>query len=135
MLRKAFLVFLAALLIPLGWQPSRAAAREREKATPQEVFDAMRDAFRPEKARGVHARYQFLIGGAQGGQWWIEVNDGKCKFGRGHLENPNVTLIARDKDWVALSNDQLSGVWASVTGRLKVRGDQTLARKLDEMFP
>jgi putative sterol carrier protein len=108
---------------------------ERPKATPQEVFDAMRAAFRPEKAREVHARYQFLIGGPQGGEWWIEINDGKDRFGRGRIENPNVTLIASDKDWVALSNDQLSGMWASLTGRLKIRGDRALARKLDEMFP
>jgi putative sterol carrier protein len=112
-----------------------AAPMERQKTTPQEVFDAMREVFQPERAKGVHARYLFLIGGSQGGDWWIEVNDGKFKMGRGLIENPNVTLVASDKDWVALSNDKLSGVWASLTGRLKVRGDQFLARKLDEMFP
>ena len=92
-------------------------------------------AFVVEKARGVHARYQFLIGGSRGGEWWIMVDDGKFNIGRGKIENPNVTLVASDKDWVALSNDKLSGVWATLTGRLKVRGDQMLARKLDEMFP
>jgi putative sterol carrier protein len=115
--------------------PFTASSTERDKSTPQEVFDAMRAAFRPEKAIGVHARYQFLISGARGGEWWIEVNDGRNKIGRGRIENPDVTLVTNDKDWVALSNGKLSGVWASLTGRLKVRGSQTLARKLDEMFP
>jgi putative sterol carrier protein len=112
-----------------------AASPEREKSTPQEVFDAMRAAFRPDKAIGVRARYQFLISGSHGGEWWIEVSDGKNRMGRGTIENPDVTLLAGEKDWVALSNGKLSGVWASLTGRLKVRGNQALARKLDEMFP
>ena len=115
--------------------PVAASSFERDKTTPQEVFDAMRVAFRPDKARGVHARYQFLVSGPHGGEWWIEVNDGRNKMGRGRIENPDVTLVASDRDWVAISNNKLSGIWASLTGRLKVRGSQTLARKLDEMFP
>lgn len=95
----------------------------------------MRDAFRPEKAAGIHARYQFRISGPEGGEWWIEVKEGKSRVSRGRIEDPNVTIAASDKDWVAISNDKLSGFWATLTGRLKIRGDQTLARKLDEMFP
>jgi putative sterol carrier protein len=112
-----------------------AESAGREKSTPEDVFDAMRGAFRPDKAAGVHARYQFLISGTRGGEWWIEVNDGKYRMGRGRIQNPEVTLLASDRDWVALSNDKLSGVWATLTGRLKVRGDQGLARKLDQVFP
>ena len=36
-----------------------------------------------------------------GGEWWIDVNDGKYKMGKGKIDNPNVTFIASDKDWVA----------------------------------
>ncbi len=106
-----------------------------EKVIPQDVFDAMRGSFQIEKARGVHARYEFELSGPHGGQWWIEVNDGKFRMGRGKIEQPNVTFLASDKDWVALSNGTLSGTWAALTGRLKVRGDQRLAKKLDEIFP
>ena len=108
---------------------------ESVSSRPQDVFDGMRTSFQVDKAKGVHARYQWELSGPNGGEWWIEVNDGKDKMGRGRIENPDVTLVASDKDWVALSNDKLSGVWASLTGRLKVHGSQSLARKLDEMFP
>ena len=56
-------------------------------------------------------------------------------MGKGKIANPNVTFLAKDKDWVAVSNGQLGGTWAYLTGRLKIRGDQALARKLGEMFP
>src|SRR5256714_13084026 len=102
---------------------------------PQGVFDAMRGSFQPAKAKGVHARYQWDLSGPYGGEWWIEVNDGTYKMGTGKIANPSVTFIAKDKDWVAICNDQLSGTWAYLTGRLKVRGDQGVARKLGEIFP
>ena len=105
------------------------------ESTPQEVFDAMRSSFQPAKAKGVHARYQWDLSGPHGGEWWIEVNDGTYKIGKGQIDHPNVTFRASDKDWVAICNDQLSGTWAYFTGRLKVRGDQAVARKLGEMFP
>jgi len=112
-----------------------SAAASHVDSTPQDVFDAMRGSFRPTKAQGVHARYQWELSGPNGGEWWIEVNDGSYKMGKGKIDHPNVTFIAKDKDWVAICHDQLSGTWAYVTGRLKVRGDQGIARKLGEMFP
>jgi putative sterol carrier protein len=119
----------------LGAILATSVAKGEDYSTPQQVFDAMRLSFQPEKSRGLHVAYQFEISGPHGGEWRIEVNDGKAKVERGRIENPSVTFLATDKDWVALSNGKLNGVWAVFSGRLKIRGDQNLARKLDEMFP
>jgi putative sterol carrier protein len=112
-----------------------ARAAEHIDSTPQEVFDSMRGSFQPTRAKGVHARYQWDLSGPQGGEWWIDVNDGTYKMGKGKIDNPSVTFVAKDKDWVAVSNHQMGGTWAYLTGRLKIRGDQGLARKLGEIFP
>ena len=112
-----------------------AAPPSRDDSTPQQIFDGMRGSFQPAKAKGVHARHQWDLSGPEGGQWWIDVEDGTYKMGKGKIPNPSVTFIAKDKDWVAICHDQLSGTWAYLTGRLKVRGDQAVARKLGEMFP
>ena len=106
-----------------------------DSSSPQQVFDSMRESFKADKAKGVHARYQWELSGPQGGQWWIDVNDGTYKMGKGKIDNPTVTFITSDKDWVAMSNGKLKGTWAYITGRLKVRGSQAVARKLDEIFP
>ena len=111
------------------------AAAGHNHSSPQEIFDAMRGSFQPAKAKGVHARYQWDLSGPNGGEWWIDVNDGTYKMGTGKIASPSVTFIAKDKDWVAICNDQISGTWAYLTGRLKVRGDQGVARKLGEIFP
>jgi len=125
-------IFLIAVAMYTGAAVSLA---DRVESTPQDGFDAMRGSFQPAKAKGVHARYQWDLSGPNGGQWWIEVNDGTYKMGKGQIDHPNVTFRASDKDWVAICHDQLSGMWAYMTGRLKVRGDQAVARKLGEIFP
>jgi putative sterol carrier protein len=132
--RYAFLL-ISVIGVTICLRPVTAAQSSNVDSTPQEVFDSMRSSFQPAKAKGVHARYQWDLSGSQGGQWWIDVDDGKYKMGKGKIDNPNVTFIAKDKDWVAICHDQLSGTWAYLTGRLKVRGDQGVARKLGEMFP
>src|SRR5215469_9681785 len=133
--RRRLFMTISAIVSLLCIQVANSASSEHVDSTPQEVFDSMRSSFQPAKAKGVHARYQWDLSGPQGGQWWIDVDDGKYKMGKGKIDNPNVTFIAKDKDWVAICHDQLSGTWAYLTGRLKVRGDQGVARKLGEMFP
>jgi alkyl sulfatase BDS1-like metallo-beta-lactamase superfamily hydrolase len=125
-------IFLVAIAMCTG---AAITLADRTESTPQEVFDGMRGSFQPAKAKGVHVRYQWDLSGPNGGEWWIEVNDGTYKLGKGKIPDPNVTFTAKDKDWVAICRDQLSGTWAYFTGRLRVRGDQTVARKLGEMFP
>jgi Putative sterol carrier protein len=133
--RRYFFMAISALASVICIGTIGAASSEHINSTPQEVFDSMRDSFQANKAKGVHARYQWDLSGPQGGQWWIDVDDGKYKMGKGKIDNPNVTFVAKDKDWVAVSNHQMGGTWAYLTGRLKIRGDQGVARKLGEMFP
>lgn len=128
-------LMIGAFALATGIGNASASSGEHMDSTPQEVFDSMRGSFQANKAEGVHARYQWDLSGPQGGQWWIDVDNGKYKMGKGRINNPSVTFVAKDKDWVAVSNHQMGGTWAYLTGRLKIRGDQGLARKLGEIFP
>jgi len=133
---RAYLRFAIAIIgVAISFVPGNAIPAGHVDSTPQEVFDSMRSSFQANKAKGVHARYQWDLTGPQGGEWWIDVNDGQYKMGKGKINNPSVTFVATDKDWVAVSNHQLGGTWAYLSGRLKIRGDQGLARKLGEIFP
>ena len=128
-------VILLAIASLVCVEEARAASPQPLYSTPQQVFDAMRGSFQADKAKGVHVRYEFDLTGAHGGQWSIEVNDGRFLMQKTSIANPDVTFVATDQDWVALANNTLPGWWAHVTGRLKIKGSQALARKLDELFP
>ena len=126
---------IATIITVIGLGAASAASQKPSTSTPQQVFDGMRQSFQAQKAKGVHARYQWELSGPNGGEWWIDVNDGTYKMGKGKIDNPSVTFITSDADWVAMSNGKLKGTWAFLTGRLKVRGSQAVARKLNEIFP
>src|SRR5438105_3060976 len=133
--RPVFFLTSALMFLSTGLATTNAASSEPRSSTPQQVFDGMRHSFRAEKAKGVNVRYQFELSGPNGGAWFIDVNDGKFKMARGRIDNPNVTFVTSDRDWVALSNGDLGGTWAFLSGRLKIRGDRGLAKKLGEIFP
>jgi len=135
MMKERTRVCLASAAIFLAVNLSVGNVAAADASTPQQVFDSMRESFKADKAKGVHARYQWELSGPNGGEWWIDVNDGTYKMGKGKIDDPSVTFITSDADWVAMSNGKLKGTWAFMTGRLKVRGSQAIARKLDEIFP
>src|SRR5437016_14553283 len=126
---------IAMISTAIGLGAASVASTESSSSTPQQVFDGMSQSFQAQKAKGVYARYHWELSGPNGGEWWIDVNDGTYKMGKGKIDNPSVTFITSDADWVAMSNGKLKGTWAFMTGRLKVRGSQAVARKLNEIFP
>ena len=126
---------IAAIVMAVCLGATSGTSNEPSNSTPQQVFDGMRQSFQANKAKGVHARYQWELSGPNGGEWWIDVKDGTYQMGKGKIDNPSVTFITSDADWVAMSNGKLKGTWAFMTGRLKVRGSQAVARKLNEIFP
>ena len=120
-----------ALASPCQAQPTS----RQQNSTPQQALDKRQNAFQADKAKGLHASYQWALSGPNGGDWWLIVNDGTYKTGRGKIHNPNVTFVASDKDWVAMSNKTLNVSWAYVTGRLKIQGSHGLVKELDKVFP
>ena len=134
--RNDAVVLLTLLCMAICFPRSQAAdSGDSSSKTPADVFAGMGKSFRADKAQGVHARYQFNISGPEGGNWWIIVTDGKCEMGKGTIDSPDVTMAVSDADWVAISNGKLGGTWAYMTSRLKISGSQSIARKLDDMFP
>jgi len=88
-----------------------------------------------QRETGVHASYQWELSGPNRGDWWLIVNDGTYKLGRGKIHNPSVTFVASDEDWVAMSNKTLNVSLAYLTGRLKIQGSHRLVKELDKIFP
>jgi putative sterol carrier protein len=134
--KSAFFNFTSvAMLVTLCAGTLYATPSSQQNVTPQQALDKRQDAFQADKAKGVHATYQWKLSGPNGGDWWLSVNDGTYKMGRGEIDKPNVTFAASDEDWVAMSNKTLKVQWAYLTGRLKIQGSHRLVKKLDEIFP
>ena len=135
MKNKRLYVLLAFAALALASPCQAQQTSTQQISTPQQALDKRQDAFQADKAKGVHASYQWELSGPNGGEWWLSVNDGTYKTGMGKIDNPNVTFVASDEDWVAMSNKTLKVPWAYLTGRLKIQGSHRLVKELDEIFP
>jgi len=103
----------------------------------QTVASAMQDMesrFKPDKAAGINATFQFDITGDGGGQWNAVVQDGQATFNEGTADDPTVTITAVADDWIRIVNGQLNPQMAFMTGKIKVKGDLGLATKLGTLF-
>ena len=88
----------------------------------------------PSKIAGMNATYQFDITGDNGGTWNVKIADGAASVNEGPAENPSITLTATDENWLAITSGKLNGQTAFLTGKLKIKGDMSLAMKLQSVF-
>lgn len=105
-----------------------------EVSTPKEFLDkVLPEKFDAAKAAGLTAVVQFKISGDDGGEWYLRIEDQKLEVNEGTADSAQITLVMKDKDYVALVNGKLSGQKAFMTGKLKFKGDMNLGMKLQRL--
>ncbi len=100
----------------------------------RELMDRMPAAFQPQKAGGVEAVIQYHLTGEESGDWVIRIEGGECKVERGTADDPTLTLTADSDDYIKVVTGQLNGMTAFAQGKLKLKGDISLAMKLQNFF-
>ena len=99
-----------------------------------QIFDAMPGAFNADKAAGMKAVYQWDITGDGGGKWNAAIADGAITVSEGENDSPNITITVAAQDWLDITNGKLDGQMAFMSGKLKVKGDMSLAMKMKTLF-
>jgi putative sterol carrier protein len=99
-----------------------------------DLMSKMPGAFIPEKAPGLEAAIQFKFTGAESGEWYAEIKDGKCATAQGTHPSPKMTLSADSSDYIKIFTGELDGMKAFMEGKIKLAGDLNLAMKLTQMF-
>jgi putative sterol carrier protein len=102
-----------------------------EAKTPQEFFERILPLrFKPEKAKGIDATIQVKVTGPQSGDWTVEIKDQKLILQKGNHPSSKLAIEVKDTDFLDIVNDKLSAQKAFFTGKIKFKGDITLALKL-----
>ena len=99
-----------------------------------EIMEVIKSKYNPEKMKGVTAVYQFELSGDGGGPFFIDVRDGEAEFGEGQNENPSITVAMDVNDFKQLMDGSLNAVTAFMAGKIKVKGDMSLAMKLQALL-
>jgi putative sterol carrier protein len=101
----------------------------------KEYFDTLPQRFQADGAKGVNAIFQFELSGSNGGTFAVSVDDAKLTISEGAHAAPSVTLKMSGDDFVKMSNGDLKGQMAFMTGKMKVSGNIPLAMKMQAIFP
>lgn len=104
--------------------------------TTSEVFADIQSRLQnhPEKLTGVNAVYRFDLTGEEAGSWTIKIRDGKAEVSQGAGDEPNTTMIASSTDWLQIASGRMDPTMAFMQGKLKVKGDMSLAMKLQGLI-
>ncbi|MCA9565046.1 MAG: SCP2 sterol-binding domain-containing protein [Myxococcales bacterium] len=101
----------------------------------KEYFDTLDKRFRPEGAAKVNAIFQFELAGDDGGTYHVTVNEGTMAVHDGPHENPTCTLKMKAPDYIKMTNGDMNGQMAYMTGKLKIKGSIPMAMKMKNIFP
>ncbi|HYC00043.1 MAG TPA: SCP2 sterol-binding domain-containing protein [Candidatus Limnocylindrales bacterium] len=107
-----------------------------EQATSaKQVFEVMPSRFNAAAAQGVNATYQFDLTGDGGGTWQVKVANGTCEVSEGAPGPANITITMAASDYLDMINGKLNPQMAFMGGKLKIKGDMSLALKMQQIFP
>lgn len=102
--------------------------------TLNDSFEKLRDRFNPDKSAGVTAVVQYVITGDDGGTWHFTIKDGTCGVAAGPADHPDLTFEMSGTDWWDIVSGKTTGMKLLMFGRLKLKGDSSLAMKVRAMF-
>ncbi|TAK33846.1 MAG: SCP2 sterol-binding domain-containing protein [Chloroflexota bacterium] len=102
--------------------------------TPRRIFERIPEVFDGEKARGINASVQFVLTGADGGEWCVNIADGACQVTEGRTTNPRVTITTDAQVYVDLVSGKLNPMTAFMSGKVKLDGDLGLVMRLGPLF-
>ena len=100
-----------------------------------DIKKAMPARFNANASKGVKATYQFDLTGDGGETFHVNVNDGSCQVCDGAANGANITITMAASDYVDMINGKLNPQMAFMGGKLKIKGDMSLALKMQQIFP
>ena len=99
------------------------------------IFEGMRDSFKPEAAGDVNATVQYDITTDDGlKQWSVNFDNGTCSVSEGPATDPRLTMALPLVDFVRLIFNQAQGPQLFMSGKLKLQGDMMWAMQMQNYF-
>ncbi|QFU90557.1 SCP2 sterol-binding domain-containing protein [Amycolatopsis sp. YIM 10] len=100
-----------------------------------EIFANMAAAFRPERARGQQADFQYEVSTPDGPlEYFVRVTGDACETGRGRVDSPKLTTRVALPTFLRLVSGRLNGMQAFLRGKVKMSGNTLFASKFEYWF-
>lgn len=99
------------------------------------IFEGMRDSFKPDAAQNVSSTVQYDIDTEEGlKQWSVTFDNGTCAVSEGPGTDPRLTIQIGLVDFVRLIFNQAQGPQLFMGGKMKLQGDMMWAMQMQNYF-
>lgn len=100
-----------------------------------ETFKAIEKLINEDTVKSTQGVYQFVISGAEEEKWYMDLKNEKGKIGEGEPSvKANVVMSMNSEDFVKMFTGKLKPTLAFMSGKLKIKGDMSLAMKLEKLM-
>lgn len=108
--------------------------QEKAKGDMRLLLRGMAAVFNAGAAGELKATIQFEVTGKQTGNWFLDIENGRCTFHEGKIDSPTLTIRTPSEIWMAIAAKELDGQKAFLEGKYTVSGDMGLLMRLKSLF-
>uniref|UniRef100_A0A7N5JKX3 Hydroxysteroid dehydrogenase-like protein 2 n=1 Tax=Ailuropoda melanoleuca TaxID=9646 RepID=A0A7N5JKX3_AILME len=100
-----------------------------------ETFRIVKDSLSDDVVKATQAIYQFELSGEDGGTWFLDLKSKGGNVGYGEpSDQADVVMSMSTEDFVKMFSGKLKPTMAFMSGKLKIKGNMTLAIRLEKLM-
>uniref|UniRef100_A0A667Y4Z0 Hydroxysteroid dehydrogenase-like protein 2 n=1 Tax=Myripristis murdjan TaxID=586833 RepID=A0A667Y4Z0_9TELE len=101
----------------------------------ENTFNIIRGVINADVVKATQGVYQFDLSGEHGGVWFLDLKSGAGSAGQGQPPvKADVVMSMDSANFSKMFSGQLKPTMAFMTGKLRIKGDMTLAIKLEKLM-
>lgn len=113
------------------WFANEAANQPKN---PRQLTASLVHHYQPHAAGNLQCLLQVEISGPNGFYGYLNIDGRNCDYADGRVDNPSLTVISDETNWVQVITGQMSAQKAFMTGNLKIKGNFVLLTRFDQIF-
>lgn len=115
--------------------PSSSSATPTSGGPVETTFDAIKGVINEDVVKSTQGIYQFDLSGEHTGIWFLDLKTGSGSVGQGEPPTKADVVMKMDSsDFSRMFSGKLKPTMAFMSGKLKIKGDMTLAIKLEKLM-
>ncbi|KAM4635611.1 hydroxysteroid dehydrogenase-like protein 2 [Polymixia lowei] len=101
----------------------------------EDTFNVIQGILNADVVKSTQGVYKFDLSGEHAGVWFIDLKTGTGSAGPGEPPiNPDVTMSMDSADFTKMFSGKMKPTMAFMSGKLRIKGDMTLAIKMEKMM-
>ncbi|XP_063321000.1 hydroxysteroid dehydrogenase-like protein 2 [Pelmatolapia mariae] len=115
--------------------PSSSSATPTSGGPVETTFDVIKGVINEDVVKSTQGIYQFDLSGEHTGVWFLDLKTGSGSVGQGEPPaKADVVMKMDSSDFSEMFSGKLKPTMAFMSGKLKIKGDMTLAIKLEKLM-